>query len=92
MPDPLQVVVHLRVHVLPVSAREAEDGVVAAHPALHAVVQVEGRFGFAAEVAEGGEEGGGLKGWFVVVGCHGFRWLMNAYVMLVVCSRDYIYV
>ena len=112
MPDPLQMVIHLRVHVLPVLARGAEDGVVAPHPALHAVVQVEGRFGFlaeafggvevagfllalgrlfggttgagallgeevaeegaAAEVAEGGEEGGGLEGWFVGVGCHGF--------------------
>ena len=55
VPDPLQMVVHLRVHGLPVLAREAEDGVVAAHPALHAVVQVEGRFGFAAEALDGVE-------------------------------------
>ena len=60
VPDPLQMVVHLRMHVLPVLAGEAEDGVVAAHPALHAVVQVEGRFGFPAEALDGFEVPGFL--------------------------------
>ena len=46
--------------VLPVLAGEAEDGVVAAHPALHAVVQVEGRFGLSAEALDGVEVPGFL--------------------------------
>lgn len=60
MPDPLQMVIHLRVQGLPVLARDAEDGVVAAHPALHAVVQVKGRFGFLAEALDGVEVPGFL--------------------------------
>ena len=52
VPDALQMVVHLRVRSLPVVARDAEDEVIAAHPLLHAVVQVEGCFGFLPKALE----------------------------------------
>lgn len=47
--DPLQMVIHLRMQRLPPFARDAENGVVAAHPALDGVVQVERRFRFSAQ-------------------------------------------
>lgn len=50
MPDPLQMIIHLRVQRFPPFAREAENRVIAAQPALHRVVQVESRFGVFSEV------------------------------------------
>ena len=50
MPNPLQMVIDLRMQLLPIFARKAKNRVIAAHPALDQIMQVEGIFRFPTQV------------------------------------------
>lgn len=52
VPNPLQMIIHLRVQPPPLIARKAKGRVIAAHPTLDRIVQVQSCFGFLPQVLD----------------------------------------